>query len=298
LRGQGGDLRARLLLALGAAAGAGLAAWGLLGSPAGGKDALPDGVVASVNGVEITRDAFAELVGAVATERRTTTLDDAERRRMLDRLVDEELLLQRGIALDLPRLDRTSRRAIVSAVIAAVTADAESAAPTEDELRGFLADEGERFRQPGRIEVEVLLAAVGSPPRSEPEAVAYRRAVDAVGRLRAGEPFERVRDDLGDPLPVSPPAGEITLDELRAALGPSAALAVEKLAPGETSDPVRGASGYAVVRLRRREAGSVPAFDTIRDQVKAEYVRSVGERALSDYLAELRSSADVRTGTP
>jgi len=291
-----GDRRARWLLALGAAAGAILAAWSLLGSAAPG-DGLPEGAIASVNGVAITQDAFAELVGAVASERRETTLDAEERRRLLDRLVDEELLLQRGLELGLPRLDRTARRAIVSAVVAAVTADAETAEPDDAALRDFLAREGDRFRSAGRVEVEILLAGVGAP-RGEPEAIAYRRAVDAAARLRAGQDFESVRGELGDPVPTPPPSGLVALDELRAALGPSAAVAAETLAPGETSDPVRGAAGYLVLRLVRREPGAVPPFEAIRAQVRAELLRTTGERALSDYLATLRADADIRTAQP
>jgi len=291
-----GDRRARLLLALGAAAGAALAAWGLIGSASPGAG-LPEGAIASVNGVAITQDAFAELVGAVANERRETTLDAGERRRLLERLVDEELLLQRGLELDLPRLDRTARRAIVSAVVAAVTADAETGEPDDAALRDFVAREGDRFRHAGRVEVEVLLAGVGAP-RGEPEAIAYRRAVEAAARLRAREDFAAVRDALGDPVPTPPPAGLVTLDELRAALGPSSVVAVEALAPGDTSDPVRGAAGYLVLRLVRREPGEVPPLETIRAQVRAEYLRVAGERALADYLATLRDGADVRLATP
>lgn len=291
------DRRARALLVLGAVGGAGLAAWGLLGNGAAARDAPPEGAVASVNGIAVTEDAFAGLAAAVAAERRETSLDAAERRRLLDRLVDEELLLQRGLELDLPRLDRTARRAVVSAVVGAVTADAETDEPDDTALQAFFAQERERFRSAGRVEVEVLLAGVG-PPRGEPDAVAQRRAVEAAARLRSGQSLADVRAALGDPIGSPPPAGEISLDELRAAFGPSAAKAVDALAPGGTSDPVRGAAGYLVLRLVRRAPGEIPPFEAIRAQVRAAYLRSAGERALADYLDELRADAEVRLRAP
>ena len=71
-----------------------------------------------MNGEPISREAFARFAAAVAAERRSATLDAEERRRLLERMIDEELLLQRGIALGLARYEPTARRSIVSALIA------------------------------------------------------------------------------------------------------------------------------------------------------------------------------------
>src|SRR5262249_44836614 len=99
--------RARRWLAAGAVAGMGLAALALMQAraptgarvaPAGGGD-----VVAWVNGQPIARESFARFVGAVARERRRLELDIDTRRALLQRLIDEELLLQQGIALGLDR---------------------------------------------------------------------------------------------------------------------------------------------------------------------------------------------------
>jgi len=281
------ERRATFLLVAGTVAGVALAAFGILrsGEP---PASLPDDAVALVNGQPISRDAFADFVGAVAAERRTVELDPEEKARLLERMVDEELLLQRGIELGLARYERTARRAIVAAVVAAVTADAESEEPDEEALRRFHEERGERFVRPGRVSVDVVFASVAA----RPEALAFRHAAELAARLRAGEDAAAVAA-AGDALPAPVPAGPVSLEELRGTLGPSAALAAERLAPGETSDPVRGAAGYAVLRLRERLPGALPPFEEVREQVRAEYLREVGERALAEYLRELRANAEV-----
>jgi hypothetical protein len=289
------DRRGRRLLVLGALLGAGLAAAGIVRSGARPEGTLPDGAVALVNGVAISRESFAQFVGAVAQERRETSLDAATRQHLLERMIDEELLLQRGLALDLARFERTARRAIVSAVVAMVSADAESGEPSEDALQAFLAQEEDRFRRPGRVTLELVHVRVGA---ERPEAVAYRRALEAVTRLRANEDALAVASALGDPLPVPLPAGALTADEVREILGPSSAAAAESLAVGATSDPVRSASGWLVLRLRAREPGAVPPFDEIRSALRAEWQRAAGERALTEYLAELRAAATLVVSAP
>ena len=147
---EGADRRAVWLLLAGALAGIGLAAASIVRSGRSERALPPDGV-AIVNGEVITQEAFAEFVGAVANERKSVELDAATRKRLLDRMIDEELLLQRGIELGLPRYERNARRAIVAAVVSAVTAEAEGSEPSQDELRAFYRDAGERFSRPGRM---------------------------------------------------------------------------------------------------------------------------------------------------
>jgi len=286
---EGADRRAVLLLLAGALVGIGLAAASIVRSGRAQRALPPDGV-AVVNGEVITQEAFAEFVGALASERKSIDLDAPTRQRLLDRMIDEELLLQRGIELGLPRYERSARRAIVAAVVSAVTTEAEASEPNEDELRAFYRDFAERFMRPGRVELEV--AAVQEGGRSEAEA--YRRAAEFARRAREGEDFAALAAQLGDTTPLVPPREPIALDEVRERLGPSAALAVERLHAGEVSDPVRGSAGYFVIALRGRAAAELLPFEQVRDSVRAEYLRSVGERALARYLAQLRASADVR----
>src|SRR5690349_13984703 len=110
----------RALLVLGLVVGIVAAASGLLvGAPSA---QLPPQAVALVNGRPILRDAWLRAVAAVATERREA-LTDADQRHILDRLVDEELLVQHGLALGLPESDGRLRSTLVQEVMAATGAE-------------------------------------------------------------------------------------------------------------------------------------------------------------------------------
>ena len=287
------EKRARLLLVAGVVAGVGLAAAGVLrsGRAAAG---LPEGVVALVNGEAVSAEAFAQIEAAVIAERKGAPLDEVQRQRLLDRLVDEELLLQRGLELGLARHEPTARRAIVSAVVATVTSDAETSEPDEETLRRYYADAADRFQKPGRFTAQTVFVSTAS----RPEAQAFQRAAAAARRLRAGEDLAAVDAALGDPQTAPLPQGPLPLETLRQYLGPSAAQAAAALAPGEVGDPVRGGSGYYVVRLAERSGGETAPFDEVRQEVRAEWLRTQGERALGDYLEELREQGDVQMRLP
>ncbi len=283
------DRMARRLLAIGAGLGIALAAVGIVGSgepPA----AVPPGAVAVVNGQPVSREIFARLVAAVAEERKRVTLDAETRSRLLERMLDEELLLQRGVELELHRFEPTARRAIVAALIASVAADAEVVEPDPEQLRDFYAENQELFTRSGRISLDA--AFVSTEARADAEA--HRVAEEIARRLRIGDRFDEVHAALADSPVARLPSGPLSIETVRQYLGPTVAQVASRLAVGEVSDPTRASPGYFVLRLRDRDPGEVAELDEILGRVRAEYLRRRGEEGLRDYLAGLREAAEIQ----
>jgi parvulin-like peptidyl-prolyl isomerase len=277
-------------LAAGAAAGVALAGWGLLGSDARSA-ALPDGAVASVNGTLLYAEDYQRLVEGVESDTREPAGPEL-RRRVLDRMIEEELLVQRGVELGLVESDRRVRADITQAMIQSIVVESEDEQPEPEELRRFYEEEAGFFTQPGRVRAAQVFFRVRTPGD---EAALLARATEAQRRLLAGEPVERVRSELGDeevsPIPdtLLPPA------KLREYVGPTALRAVMELAPGATSAPVRSGMGMHVFQVIEREEARVPPFEEIAAHVEAEWVRRAGDRALRANLDDLRAEAQVKT---
>src|SRR6266446_3398750 len=125
-----------LLLALGALSGIAVAASGLLRNGLDNRSALPSGAVARINGQIIRVADYERVVAGLADDRRDG-IDDAQRRRVLDRLIDEELLIQRGLELGFARQDRKVRADLTAAVIASVLTEHEDLQPADAELQAF-----------------------------------------------------------------------------------------------------------------------------------------------------------------
>ncbi len=285
------DRRAMLLLGAGLVAGIAMAGWGLVRS-----DAAPPGsdAVALVNGVAIGREQLARFAAAVAAERKQLELEPEMRRRLLERMIDDELLFQRAEALGLARHEPMARRAMVAALVASVTADAEVAEPSEAEKRRFYREHAERFTRPGRLRVEAAFVSV----RRRPEALALERAREIRRRLLEGEDFDALRQELGDDPVARLPAGPLPIETLRRYLGPTAASAAARLRPGEVGAPVRGGDGYFVLRLAERREPVVAPYEEMLEEVRGELLRSRGDAALRGYLADLREDGSVEILDP
>jgi parvulin-like peptidyl-prolyl isomerase len=281
--GRAGGRRPLVLLGAGGAAGLALAALGLLDP---GDAGLPPGAVATVNGEPILAQDLERTLAALAADRREP-LDADDRRHVLERLVDEELLVQRGLALGLVRHDRRVRADLTRAMIEAALAEVDGTEPTREELLRHLREQSELFVRPGRLHVrQVFVRASGEG--------AEERAHLATVRLRAGEPLEAVAAALGDAPVVALPDAPLPALKLREYLGPTALRAAHELEVGGVADPVRSGMGFHVLVLVAREPDRLPELEQIEDEVRADWLRRRDDRALRDYLEELRREAEVR----
>ncbi len=280
--------RPLVLLALGIALGALMAAAGLL--VADDRDAaLPGDAAARVNGELIRRDDYDRLLAALAGDRRNP-IDDAQRQLVLDRLIEEELLIQRGLELGLAQLDTRVRKDLTMAMIDSVVADVRDLTPTDDELQAFYAENASSFAQAGRYRVRQIWCRAATLADGD---AAYRRARDAGDRWRAGEAYETVKAELGDE-EISPiPDSLLPPTKLTDYLGPTALRTVLELQPGQVSEPIRSSTGYHVLQLVERGAATVPDFESVREQVAAEFRRRRADDALRSYLDDLRARAEV-----
>ncbi|TMB55532.1 MAG: hypothetical protein E6J60_07005 [Deltaproteobacteria bacterium] len=281
--------RGSVLLAIGAGAGVALAATGLVASGVTRGRGLPPGAVARVNGALLRADDYTRSLDALERDRRGGA-EPADRRFVLDRLIDEELLVQRGLELGLARQDARVRRDLTAAVIDAVVTEHEDGTPPDADLEAFYRRERDFFARPGRLRVRQLWCRADTAADA-PSAEARARA--AAASLRAGEDFAGVRARLGDPEIAPLPDALLSPAKLLDHLGPTALRAALELEAGAVSDPVRSATGYHVLQVVEREAEWVPPREEIADEVLAEYRRRRGERALRAYLDGLRARADV-----
>lgn len=286
--------RVHLLLGLGAAVGLGLAAVEIIDVDDDRAAGALSAAVASVNGTPIRTEDYQRAVAAFADDRRSP-IEAADRRHVLDRMIDEELLVQRGLELDLARRDRRVRADIVSAMIGAATSGATTSEPTDDEVAAFYEQNRDYFARPGRLRARQVFVRASS---TRTDAEARERALEAARRLRDGAEFATVRADLGDAEIVPLPDTLLPVAKLRDYLGPTPVRTLLALAPGQVSEPVRSASGYHVLELTERSEDERPALAEVEAEVRIELRRRASDAALRSYLDELRRASEVEIREP
>jgi hypothetical protein len=288
------SLLGRRLLGLGALAGIALAGLSIARPSLRPLDLDAD-TAATVNGVPISKEAYRRAVAALRTSRRDPRLGATDRHHALQRLIDEELLLQRALSLGLARSDSAVRASLNAAMIASLVAEVESrpGGPSEAELRRHYAAHSRSFRGVLLLRVQRICFRAPAPgPAGAPSAAPTRRARQARARLIAGEPFVEVAAS-GDPCAGQLPDALLPLSKLADYVGPTAARAVSRLAVGQVSEPVRSATEVSLLRVVQRRSPKTPAFEEVREQVRLDYRRRAADRRLREYLDNLRADGQI-----
>jgi parvulin-like peptidyl-prolyl isomerase len=272
-----------ILLALGAIAGILLAAFGLLESS---RFSSNDGV-AQVNQTVIKQDTYQRLLAALQSDKRSPLTED-DRRLVLDRLVDEELLVQRGVELGFLELNSTVRNTLIQAVTTAVISGSELSAPTESELQLFYQEHHSLFTQPPRLHLQQLVI-------TNNDKMAHERADAIMQKLQSGVPFSEVKAAHGDAIIFDIPELPLPTGKLREYIGPTLLEVASNMTPGDFSEPTAVQDKLIIIRLVSRTDAITPPLSSIRRQVEAEYQRNIAATTFRDYVQWLRNRADIST---
>lgn len=273
------------LLALGACAGLIMAASGLVErwSPSPGE--LPKGAIALVGERIISQERYLQVLNDLAVDKRAP-LSAEDRQFVLDRMVDEELLIQRGLELGLADSSPQIRKALVAAVIGQLTAEAEASLPSEEALRRLYESDPKFFTSTARFRLRWLRL-----PASDD--AAQLKARDAYRQLGDGVSAEEVRQSTGlEPVTILPDA-LLPLSKIRDYLGPALAGQVAMLERGVFSKPIMDNGELHILQLLDYRPELLPPFEEARRVLEAEYLRRAGDEALRQYLKWLRLRSEV-----
>jgi len=280
--------RAEWLLWAGVAIGLSLAVATLAGRTRERRDALPPGAVAMVNGQAIrTIDYGAEVRARHSAESGPTA--EREKRDAVERLVEEELIVEEGLSLDLVRRDPATRHALLDAVFESERGIADAPQPSEDALARYYEGIREELRRPGKLHVRQL---VTHAEHGVDVTVARARAEEAAKRLRSGEPFERVNAALGTPSEAALPDA-LSAEELGGRTGPVTLERVLSLEPGGVTEPLGNGGLFRVIQLVGKDPPYIPALGEVREHVLALYRRKAQGDAFAAWLAAHRRNATV-----
>lgn len=280
--------RSLILLGLGAVLGIGLAASGAL-SPAAIDD-LGAGSIARVNDRTIPTDVYELARDRLAADKRNPMTDE-DRQHILRRLVEEELLIQRGEAIGLIASEPSVRKAIAASMIQSIVAQSEGEQVSDAELRRFYADNLGYFTPQGTLHVRQILL---SPREGESSGDLTLRGQRAREALAEGVAFEEVQQRWGDEPLLPIPDAPLPANKLRQYLGPSLTEQVTALSPGEMTGFLESASGGRILVLAAAQPGLPPTFEDASGQVEVAYRRDAADRALREYLDWLWKDAELR----
>jgi parvulin-like peptidyl-prolyl isomerase len=166
-------------------------------------------------------------------------------------------------------------------------------APTEEQLREYYTAHLDKFTAPEQQRVSLILLKVDP---SSPAAVwqkTLEQGKDLVARLHGGADFAAlVREYSGDLFTVDQDGDMGYLHS--GMLSDAAQEQVNKLKPGEISDPVVMMEGVAIFRLTDRQPPKLNNFEDIKERAQGLWHTEQGKIAWKSLVEQLRKKTPVR----
>lgn len=280
--------RSLALFALGALVGLALAGYGLFTAKGTRSHGVPPEALALVNQRPILRSDFMTQVQTQYSVRFADSTP-AQRKRVLSDMIAEELMVQRGLDVDLPSYDPDVRQALVAGVELQLYADVLAQRPSDAELRSYYDAHRTKYLRDGVMQLRDLV--VPAPGSSAPQ---------AVQALRGGRPLDAVMMQYGltDSRRLLD-SGHVDLGDVfdfaaRTRLDPAVFAAASPLMSGEISAPIQAADGTHIVVMVKRILPVQREFAEVSNEVWRDISEDAKHRVAAANLHYLRSKADIQ----
>jgi hypothetical protein len=281
--------RSITFFSIGAAVGLAIAGFGLLTAKGTATKSVPPENVALVNQRPILRtDFIAQTEAELGKPFAEATV--AERLKVLDEMVREELFVQRGLELDFPGTDPDTRTALVAAVEQQVVADVTTHQPADADLQKYFEENRANYSTEGTMTLHNLL--LPKAKSSGPDALAAaQKAADA---LRAHTPLAEVENTYGlQELVPEHASDEQFYFAQKIHLGEPIYERALALNEGEVSAPIAASDGVHLIQMIKHVKPLPLTFERVRSQVLNDYVTAAKKRLEDADLQYLRDKADI-----
>jgi hypothetical protein len=282
------DRRSFLALGCGALLGLLIAGYSLFTARGTSTLIVPAEDVALVNQQPISRSDYSlQLQTLYGVDLSHATV--AQRRKVLDDMIREELFVQRGRELDVASTDPDVRAAMVNAVEQEIAADAVTSQPSEPQLRAYYAAHQARYASEGMMTVRDYVF-----PLSESSAGAQAAAALA---SRSPTPALLAQWHASDSGRVS---GEEFYFAAKIHLGEALFEAARNLPDGGVSAPIALPDAIHVLYMFNNKKPVPMVFAAARDRVLTDYRNDAivhlrtGDEAFLRKRANILIADDVR----
>ncbi len=245
---------------------------------------VEENALAKVNNIAITRTTYLNYLAELSVDKQAP-ISDEDSKYILEKMIEEELLVQRGIEVQLYRNDGRIRASLVDAMVNLTTRTQAAKPAQESELREFYKNNAAYFSATTQLQIQqILFKGEG----------ALIRAEKAISRLKNGDDYIKVNTELGNTTAMQVPDSLLPEHQLIRYFGISAIQQLSSQSIGYISPPSPYANGYRILLLKSKLNGNAPEFELIRKQIEAEYARRRENEQLTDYLIWLKSRADIQ----
>ncbi|MDC3401582.1 peptidyl-prolyl cis-trans isomerase [Alphaproteobacteria bacterium] len=262
-------------------------------------------VVATVDGVPITRTNLDQRMNLFMRNPNFTLPSNFESR-ILEALIDEELLIQEAVSRGLIQADAFTRQSLDMSVARNIFIQTQQGSVSDTDLNAYYQANKERLTPPFAVQVDrIFISKYANSYESSDETQAPEEAtsssvqalqLDQVRRaIQSGESFSDVKQRFSDPIGSELPQNLLRVDQLSQYLAPALIAAVQRMREGAISDALQTPDGWSFLHVIRKQAATPPEFADVKERIRKILEKEAVAKSRENYLTFLRATAIIKT---
>ena len=239
--------------------------------------------VALVNDMTISEDQYIKYISTLGID----VIDENDEELLeivLEKMIEEELLLQKGIELELHKFDIQIRKAIIQQVINSVLLQNEEGV-TEKELREYYENNKNKYQLSKLIHLDIIFLK----SQREEDVNLLLEAISSIGFVESKKQFHQE-------LFFSIPDRLISIKDCNQLLGKNICKDVFRLNLNNISNPIRYESGFLIIQIRNTNSNIVnnDLFKKLYDKILFDFKNSEDDKYFKDYIQYLKENANIK----
>ena len=246
---------------------------------------------AKIEDTSISMEKYLVQLEGLAKDKKSP-MSQKDKEYVLERMIEEELLIKRALDLGMLENNPIARGTIVQQMIKTIIAENMRYEVSDKELNEFFEENIGFFTKSSRLRIQQLYFSDEGVENSS-----FEDATRAYDLLISGSSFAEV-SNLGSDSALKIPNSLMTLSKVREYIGPSLMNLARNLQPGTFSQPIKVPGGHKIIFLLEKEMAEQPNLDQVRDVVLAEYSKRRDDNSLREYLENLKNWYDISRNLP
>tara|TARA_A100001037_G_scaffold51561_2_gene43584 strand:- start:637 stop:1485 length:849 start_codon:yes stop_codon:yes gene_type:complete len=246
---------------------------------------IEDDWVANVGGVQISKEKYYSQLEGLARDKKNP-ITERDKNYVLERMIEEELLIIRAKELGLFENNQIVRGSIIQQMIKLIISENYLESVEEETLRKFYEQNIGFFSSASRLRLQQIYFSNLSGDSKE-------RSEEAFEYLKEGASYDEV-SKMADQSALTIPNSMMNLSKVREYIGPTLMNLARRLEPGEFSVPMEVAGGHKIIYLFDKELSEPEEFDSIQPKILKEYQRRRDDNSLREYLEDLKGWYEIK----
>ena len=246
---------------------------------------IEDDWVANVGGVQISKEKYYSQLEGLARDKKNP-ITERDKNYVLERMIEEELLIIRAKELGLFENNQIVRGSIIQQMIKLIISENYLESVEEETLRKFYEQNIGFFSSTSRLRLQQIYFSNLSGDSKE-------RSDEAFEYLKEGASYDEV-SKMADQSALTIPNSMMNLSKVREYIGPTLMNLARRLEPGEFSVPMEVAGGHKIIYLFDKELSEPEEFDSIQQKILKEYQRRRDDNSLREYLEDLKGWYEIK----